>query len=154
MTGRHPNDHILVLINDPYSDEASVKDSQHQQRAQGKGQYHDGSKNIFIKPDERFPARREFAQFFKNKKRLQGYLKNEFRKYAMSKNIKLLYSVKDECWDLGSGMRKEEFECEHAEADTIILYIYHQLRKMGVTDTVVIDAEDTDVQSNSSSALP
>ena len=54
---------------------------------------------------------------------------HQFRKYAVNKNIKLLYSVKDECWDLGSGMRKEEFECEHAEADTIILYICHQLRK-------------------------
>ena len=31
------------------------------------------------------------------------------------------------------------------EADTILFYIYSQLRKYGIEDAVVIDAEDTDV---------
>ena len=38
-----------------------------------------------------------------------------------------------------------ESECHHLEADTIIFFIYAQLRKMGRQETVVIDAEDTDV---------
>ena len=38
----------------------------------------------------------------------------------------------------------EELTCEHMEADTILLYIYSQLRKSGIDDAVVIDAEDTD----------
>ncbi len=42
-------------------------------------------------------------------------------------------------------MEMKEFRCQHMEADTILLYIYSQLRESGVEDAVVIDAEDTDV---------
>ena len=44
-----------------------------------------------------------------------------------------------------NGEERKELECSHAEADTIIFYIYHQLRNNGVTDTIVIDSEDADV---------
>ena len=38
-----------------------------------------------------------------------------------------------------------EYQCCHIEADTGIFHIYSQIRKSGVTDAIVIDAEDTDV---------
>ena len=57
----------------------------------------------------------------------------------------MFYSTKDECWDLRHMCRRPELECLHTEADTIMFYIYSQLRVSGVTDTVILDAEDTDV---------
>ena len=53
--------------------------------------------------------------------------------------------MRDRCWDLKNDVEMEEFTCQHIEADTILLYIYSQLRKSGVEDAVVNDAEDTDV---------
>ena len=38
-----------------------------------------------------------------------------------------------------------DFTCNHQEADTIIFFILHILRKHGFLNTIVIDAEDTDV---------
>ena len=38
-----------------------------------------------------------------------------------------------------------EFECHHMETDTIIYFIYTQLRKQDYRNTVVIDSQDTDV---------
>ena len=63
-------------------------------------------------------------------------------------DIKFAYSVRTACYDLSSdeeNARVPEFECQHTEADTILLYIYSQIRMPGVMDSVVIDAEDTDV---------
>ena len=53
--------------------------------------------------------------------------------------------MRDRCWNLKNDVEMEEFTCQHMEADTILLYIYSQLRKSGVEDAVVIDAEDTHV---------
>ena len=39
----------------------------------------------------------------------------------------------------------KELECHHIEADTIIFYLYSQIRKKDAVTPVVIDAEDTDV---------
>ena len=51
-------------------------------------------------------------------------------------------------WDLSAeneDAQIKEFQCYHIEADTILLYIYSQLKKNGINDAVVIDADDTDV---------
>ena len=60
-------------------------------------------------------------------------------------SVKMLYSVQSDCYDLTTREKVGEFECHHLEADTIIFFIYAQLRKMVRQETVVIDAEDTDV---------
>jgi hypothetical protein len=39
----------------------------------------------------------------------------------------------------------EDFECNHSEADTILLFIYSQMKNTNTDDIIVIDAEDTDV---------
>ena len=38
-----------------------------------------------------------------------------------------------------------DFTCNHQEANAIIFFISHILRKHGFLNTVVIDAEDADV---------
>ena len=50
-------------------------------------------------------------------------------------------------WNLTSTESKiiSEYQCCHIETDTGIFHIYSQIRKSGVTDAIVIDAEDTDV---------
>ena len=53
--------------------------------------------------------------------------------------------MRDRYWNLKNDVEIEEFTCQHMEADTILLYIYSQLRKSGVEDAVVIDAEDIHV---------
>ena len=114
----------------------------------GNSTYIDGSKNVFIKPADKFPSPRDFTEFFKNKqnkRRLQSFLKNELSKDVQQRKFKLIYSVGEECWDLRNGQQRKELECSHAEADTIIFFIYHQFRSLGMTETVVIDAEDADI---------
>ncbi len=143
---RHRNAHTVVFVNDTYDVPNFTKDSEHEHRYAGV------SKNIYMKKEDRIPSTREFNEMFKNSKnkiRLQQFLKKEFRDIAQKKvNVQFLYSVRDKCWDLSSDKedtRKVEFECQHLEADTILLYIYSAIRKAGETDVVVIDAEDTDV---------
>ena len=84
-----------------------------------------------------------------NKIRLQQFLKKEFRLLARQcPTIRFVYSLRSNCWDLSAeneDAQIKEFQCYHIEADTILLYIYSQLRKNGINDVVAIDAEDTDV---------
>ena len=146
ITQRHSDAETIVLVNDPYDLEYTVKDCEHDRRA---NQYERGSKNVFIKPNNALPSSREFNEFFKNKDnkiRLQQFLKTEFSIFfSLVDGKTLLYSVQGNCTNLRSNQRLEEFECNHMEADTILFFIYSQLRKMGHTETVVIDSEDTDV---------
>ena len=147
VLSRHPTAKTLILVNDPYTNEVSIKDSEHRRREEA-CHYVDGSRNMFIKPNEKFPAHKEFKEFFTNKSnkiRLQEFLKKGFNTEMRGRNITMIYSTQSECWDLESGERRPEYECLHAEADTIMFYTYSQLRKSGVKDTVIIDAEDTDV---------
>ena len=57
----------------------------------------------------------------------------------------MIYYVRECCCDLATNEELRDFTCQHMEADTIMLFIYSQLRKSGILDAVVIDAEDTDV---------
>ena len=76
-------------------------------------------------------------------------MKKEFRLQARQcPTIRFVYSLRSNCWDLSAeneDAQITEFQCYHIEADTILLYIYSQLRKNGINDAVVIDAEDIDV---------
>ena len=56
-----------------------------------------------------------------------------------------IYSVRRECENLQTGLKMADFTCNHQEADTIIFFMSHILRKHGFLNTIVIDAEDTDV---------
>ena len=76
-------------------------------------------------------------------------MKKEFRLQARQcPAIRFVYSLRSNCWDLSAeneDAQITEFQCYYIEADTILLYIYSQLRKNGINDAVVIDAEDIDV---------
>ena len=98
------------------------------------------------------PSPNEFKTIFKNSGkiiRLQQFLKKEFRLLARQcPIIRFVYSLRSNCLDLSAENKDDqtkEFQCHHIEADTILLYICSQLRKNGINDAVVIDAEDTDV---------
>ena len=78
-----------------------------------------------------------------NNMRLQKFLKIEFLQQMKSFPEKTyIYSVQRECENLQTGSKMADFICNHQEADTIIFFIS---RKHGFFNTIVIDAEDTDV---------
>jgi len=145
---RHPNASQIVFVNDAYGVENSIKDSEHERRKSTTA-YRDGSRNVYMKTSDRFPATKNFQVLFSNqgnKQRLQKFLKDEFTKLVKNhREIDFVYSIRQNCWNISSGERMEEFECSHIEADTILFFIYSQIRKAGKMETVVIDAEDTDV---------
>jgi hypothetical protein len=148
---RHQSAVTIIFVNDPYDLEVSIKDSEHERRASDV-RYTCGSKNIFMKRDDKFPTSKEFQNLFtnsQNKIRLQLFLKEEFVILAQEhKNIRFIYSLRRNCWDLSSEKgcsEVDEFKCSHIEADSILLFIYSQLRQSDKTTVVVIDAEDTDV---------
>eukprot|EP00794_Sanderia_malayensis_P006670 gene6670-7422_t len=94
----------------------------------------------------------KFQNCFKNpgnKIRLQQFLRRKFSSLAaLHPNINLIYSVRNKCWKLlntEENLEIKEFECHHIEADTILFFLYSQIRKQDAVVPVVIDAEDTDV---------
>ena len=130
---RHESAVTIIFVNDPYDLEVSIKDSEHERRASDV-RYTCGSKNIFMKRDDKFPTSNEFQNMFtnsQNKIRLQLFLKEEFVILAQEhKNIRFIYSFRRNCWDLSSEKgcsEVDEFKCSHIEADSILLFIYSQL---------------------------
>ena len=65
IIGRHLNASMIVLVNDPYDLDISMKDSEHIKRATDKG-YIGGSQNIFIRSMERLHGSKDFNKFFRN----------------------------------------------------------------------------------------
>ena len=81
-----------------------------------------------------------------NKSRPQPCLKTEFKTLLLQHpDTRFIYSVRERCSDLFTDRGIVELTWQHMEADNILLYIYSQIRRSGVKDAVVIDAEDTDV---------
>ena len=54
------------------------------------------------------------------------------------------------CEDLKTGLNIQTYQCHHQEVDAVLFFIVHALRKLGYDDTVIIDAEETDVITLSS----
>eukprot|EP00794_Sanderia_malayensis_P017851 gene17851-19634_t len=151
VLSRHRNASEIIFVNDPYDLEMSIKDSEHDRRA-GAYSHVGGTRNVFIRMEDRLPPSKEFQNFFKNpgnKIRLQQFLRRKFSSLAaLHPNINLIYSVRNKCWKLlntEENLEIKEFECHHIEADTILFFLYSQIRKQDAVVPVVIDAEDTDV---------
>ena len=84
--------------------------------------------------------------------RLQNYLKAEFQKLSQSfPGKELIHSIQRNCEDLKTGINIPSYECYHQEADTILFCMIHAIRQRGNHNTIIIDAEDTDVIVLSSS---
>ena len=142
---RHPNASKIFFVNDLYDlDIITIKDSERERRADSHT-----DRNVFMKSDNKFPSSRDFSNMFTsngNKQRLQKFLKEEFQIFSTEyPNIEFYYSTRNVCINLSTGAKMADYECLHIEADTILLYMYSQLRKSGLRDVVVLDAEDTDV---------
>ena len=156
---RHQNSSTIILVNDPYDLPVTIKASEHERRADGI-QFAGGSKNVFIKPLNKFPSSQEFKVFFQNKGnkiRLQEFLREEFRIFSSTLSIDFIYSVQKACEDLQTKESLSHFQCHHFEADSIIFFICSQLRMLNRTETIIIDAEDTGVvtlAANVSHELP
>ena len=60
-------------------------------------------------------------------------------------NSFILLPVGSNCWNLSAGTSILDYECAHIEADTMMCFIYSQMRRAGIQTAVIIDAEDTDV---------
>jgi hypothetical protein len=143
----------IIFVKDPYDIEMSIKDSEHQRRQEADtSAYEHGSKNVFIQQHEKLPSSLEMNKFFTNSRkkiRLQEFLTGQFLFHAQQRpDIHFIYSVQRTCFNLSRNSncsRLPEFECLHTEADTILLFLYAQLRRSGRQELVVIDAEDTDV---------
>ena len=74
---------------------------------------------------------------------MQNFLKTEFQKLSQSYPKKSLFI---QCKGRPkTGLNISTFECHHQEADTILFFIVHALRKTGYDETIIIDAEDTEV---------
>ena len=67
------------------------------------------------------------------------------RQASSTARHKICIFCEERCCDMSTDKVLCELPCLHMKADTIPLFIYSQLRKSGVSDAVVIDAEDTDV---------
>ena len=141
---RHSNASSVVFVNDPYDVQDSIKAEEHANRS-----YVHGSKNVFIEPSDDLPNKSNMSKFFANKSnkiRLQNFLEKVFRNLSASYPGKdFIYSVQRNCRNLRNGEDLPSYKCSHQEADTIIFFIIHTLRRLGNNNTVVIDSEDTDV---------
>ena len=145
---RHAQASEIIMVNDPYDVPINIKDCEHERRM-GDKQYTGTTPNVFMRKNDMLPPSHEFNSMFKNsdnKIRLQQFLKTELTVLAEEKpDVKFVYSLRNKCWNLSSGFEVPAYQCQHMEADTIVFYIYSQMRKAGVNDIVIIDAEDTDV---------
>lgn len=128
IMNRHLNAKTVVFVNDPYDISDSIKGEEHSRR-----DCINGSKNIFIKPNNELPNRTNLSAFLSNKSnkiRLQNFLKIEFQKLSSQYQTKeLIYSVQRNCENIKTGLSIPAYECHHYEADTIIFFIIHALRE-------------------------
>ena len=66
----------IVFVNDAYDMEHSIKNSEHEQRT-STTVFRDGSRNVYMKTSDRFPAVKDFQMLLSNrgnKQRLQKFL--------------------------------------------------------------------------------
>ena len=81
-----------------------------------------------------------------NKQRLQAFLQDEINLLSRSyPNVKFVYSVRLNCWNLSTRARVANFECCHIESDTILFITYSQIRQSSITTDIVTGAEDIDI---------
>ena len=107
-----------------------------------------------MKKEDVFPNAKEFKTITcssNNKTRIQKLSRDAFTHTNRCGDI--VVSWLHVCRSKEYGTYISEFECHQAEADTIVIIIYVQIRKMGEHDIVVIDTEGTDVYAQAAFAL-
>jgi hypothetical protein len=108
VVARHKGASEIIFVNDPYDIYVCIKDIGHQNRESAGKQFTGGTRNVYMKHDDKLPAPMDFKNFFKNpgnKIRLKNsqFLKDEFRLYASHYPcIRFLYSVRNSSLDLST----------------------------------------------------
>ena len=142
---RHPDAELLLCIEDRYDKQYTIKDDERDRRA---ADFPDAG-NKFPKPEEKFPGPKEFKAFMtdnNNKKRLQNLFCQTMQNTANTNSEKVILVGSGSASNLATGEQYPNISCDQAEADTIIFYVYSQLRSCHqYLGPVVIDSEDTDV---------
>ena len=140
--GRHLNAVTLVLVNDPYDLQYTLKDAERASRS--KGQI---VPRVYPKLHEKFPSATDFKRLLcssENKSRIQNLVKNKLLITDRSNLPDIIYSCGSTAVDLKTGKEVTEFQCNQSEADTIMFSIYSAIRSHGLADHVVLDMNDTD----------
>ena len=76
---------------------------------------------------------------------MQDFIKDGFRRLAAVSEKEIIYTVVGEyAYNLSKQQHEPELLCHHAEADTAIYTIYHELRLSNYDKPCVIDTTDTD----------
>ena len=156
IMSRHIDASTIIFVNDPYDVAESLKSEEHAKRKLNPYIY--GRKNVHIRPMDDLPSKTNHTNFLMNKSnkmRLQEFLKIEFRQVKSFPEKTHIYSAQRECENLQTESKMADFICNHQEADTVIFFISHIFisRKHGFLNTIVIDAEDTDVIALSAYAV-
>jgi hypothetical protein len=110
-----------------------------------------------MKRSEPFPLSKHFKTLLHsgaNKMRLQELIKTAFCTAEQDTEKKLLFSVGSICIDTKSGQSMDELMFDQAEADTILLSTYNNLRITEYEGPVMIDSEDTDVYIHKQHLFP
>lgn len=143
VLSRHTNAERIILVNDSYEHDFSIKDSERQQR-----QRNQPIRNVFMKSKDQFPSCRDFHAILakpENKVRLQAFIETSFKRKATTTTSELIYCVVGKpAKNLTTDEVLQNLTCAHAEADTALFTLYGKLRSEGYSEAVVIDTEDTD----------
>ena len=140
---RHSTAERIICVNDNYSQDVSIKDSERMLRQSNKQ-----VANTYIKADKQFPNSMEFHNILsksENKCRLQAFLKSQLQNAVDDITPEIIYVVVGETADnLTKNTHENSFLCRHCEADTAMFTIYNAIRVSGYLEPVVMDTEDTD----------
>ena len=121
----------------------STKDDERDLRVQGKAHI----PNTYMKMGDPFPSARAFKTLLcsnSNKGRLQKLICSYLTDLSQNVDVEIFYSVGPHCTNLSTKQPMHSYSFDQSEADTILFSAYAVLRESGHTDTVVIDAGDTD----------
>ena len=144
VISRHSDARLIVLVNDRYDLQFSIKDDEHERRAAK----HQHIPNVFPKPADTFPGSVEFNKLMvnsSNKVRLQKLLKEHIEAHIDKVKGTIIYCEGETAIDFSTGEPNSDFGFKHPEADTMLLSVYARLRANGNNEMVVLDSEDTDV---------
>ena len=135
---RHPNAETIILVNDPYNSEYSIKDSEKLRRSKGP------APNVFMSAGKEFPCNQTFKILMtksENKTRLQAFIRERFSRCTKT----IIYTVIGEyCHNLTTDTDMPEYLCNQAEADTAQFSILAKMIQDKFTQPFVLDTEDTD----------
>ena len=124
---RHANTDLFILVNDKYDFPYSIKDDERDRRAAK----HFHIPNVFPKSEDKFPLGSDFQKLMLNsgnKVRLQKLLKEMLITKAKGVQGTIIYCEGHMSTNLTTNVETLDYTFNHAEADTMMLSTYDNLR--------------------------